>query len=143
MDIDKITQHPLNKWEQYLMNDDYNYLIQFVENIKNNVPNDKMIILYGSGRNGKTALMTDIEQYLGHEIYGRMMISGDIIYQENIKKLVLFYEGIDVINNRKTITAIVNLIKYKQSLLAETNNIEKVNNKLLEFSKIIKMEHVF
>jgi len=140
-----MTLHHLNNWNQYLTNDDYNYLIQFVENIKNNIPNDKMIILYGPGRTGKTTLKNDIQEYLGDETCGpmMMMMPGEIIYNENIKKLGLFC-GIDEIRrSKKNNIAIINLIKYKQSLLAETNNIERVNNKLLEFSKIIKMEHIF
>jgi len=140
-----MTLHHLNNWNQYLTNDDYNYLIQFVENIKNDIPNDKMIILYGPGRTGKTTLKNDIQEYLGDETCGpmMMMMPGEIIYNENIKKLGLFC-GIDEIRrSKKNNIAIINLIKYKQSLLADTNNIERVNNKLLEFSKIIKMEHVF
>ena len=135
--------HDLNNWKQYLTNDDYNYLIQFVENIKNNIPNDKMIILSGPPRSGKSTLKNDIQQYLGDDNCGPMMMSGEIIYNENIKKLGLFC-GIDEIGrSKKNNIAIINLIKYKQSLIADTNNIEKVNNKLLEFAKIIKMEHVF
>ena len=38
----------------------YNYLIQYVENIKNNIQNDKMIILSGPGRTGKSTLEKDI-----------------------------------------------------------------------------------
>ena len=135
--------HHLDNWKQYLTNDDYNYLIQYIENIKNNISNDKMIILSGPSRTGKSTLKNDIQQYLGHEICGPMMMSGEIIYNENIKKLGFFY-GIDEIgSSKKNNIAIINLIKYKKSLLADTNNIERVNNKLLEFSKIIKMEHVF
>ena len=140
-----MTLQNLNNWHQYLTNDDYNYLIQFVENIKNNIPNDKMIILYGPPRSGKTTLKNDIQQYLGDDNCGQMMVMmpAEIIYNENIKKLGLF-SGIDEISrSKKNNTAIINLIKYKQSLLADTNNIEKVNSKLLEFAKIIKMEHVF
>ena len=135
--------HHLDNWKQYLTNDDYNYLIQFVENIKNNISNDKMIILSGPARTGKSTLKNDIQEYLSDEICGGMPMSGDIIYFENINKLG-FFCGIDEIRtSKKTNTAITNLIKYKQSLLADTNNIERVNIKLLEFSKIIKMEHVF
>jgi ABC-type phosphate/phosphonate transport system ATPase subunit len=135
--------HHLDNWKQYLTNDDYNYLIQFVENIKNNISNDKLIILSGPSRTGKSTLKNDIKTYLGDEICGVFMMSGEIIYNENIKKLG-FFCGIDEIgSSKKNNIAIINLIKYKQSLLAETNNIERVNNKLLEFSKIIKMEHIF
>jgi len=137
--------HHLDNWKQYLTNDDYNYLIQFVENVKNNISNDKMIILSGPPRSGKSTLKNDIQQYLGNEICCNMLTYhvGEIIYNENIKKLG-FFCGIDEIRrSKKTNTAIINLIKYKQSFLADTNYIEKVNNKLLEFSKIINMEHVF
>jgi tRNA uridine 5-carbamoylmethylation protein Kti12 len=137
--------HHLDNWKQYLTNDDYNYLIQFVENVKNNISNDKMIILSGPPRSGKSTLKNDIQQYLGNEICCNipMYHPGEIIYNENIKKLG-FFCGIDEIRrSKKTNTAIINLIKYKQSFLADTNYIEKVNNKLLEFSKIINMEHVF
>jgi ABC-type lipoprotein export system ATPase subunit len=135
--------HHLDNWKQYLTNDDYNYLIQFVENIKNNISNDKMIILSGPARTGKSTLKNDIQEYLSDEICGCMPMSGDIIYFENIKKLGFFCGIDDIRSSKKTNTAIINLIKYKQSLLADTNNIERVNIKLLEFSKIIKMEHVF
>jgi tRNA uridine 5-carbamoylmethylation protein Kti12 len=137
--------HHLDKWKQYLTNDDYNYLIQFVENVKNNISNDKMIILSGPPRSGKSTLINHIQEYLGDEICDNISIydMGEIIYYENIKKLG-FFCGIDEIRrSKKTNTAIINLIKYKQSLLTVTNYIENVNNKLLEFSKIINMEHVF
>lgn len=91
----------------------------------------------------RKGVKNDIQEYLSDEICGNMPMSGDIIYFENIKKLG-FFCGIDEIRtSKKTNTAIINFIKYKQSLLADTNNIERVNSKLLEFSKIIKMEHVF
>jgi hypothetical protein len=135
--------HHLDNWKQYLTNDDYNYLIQYIENIKNNISNDKMIILSGPSRTGKSTLKNDIQKYLGDEICGVFMMSGEIIYNENIKKLG-FLNGIDEIrSSKKNNIAIINLIKYKQSLVSDTNNIERVNTKLLEFSKIINMDHIF
>jgi len=135
--------HYLDNWKQYLTDNDYNYLIQYVENIKNNIPNEKMIILSGPGKTGKTTLKNDIQTYLGDELCAIYMMSGEMIYSENIKKLG-FFCGIDEIHrSKKNNIAIINLIKYKQSFISETNNIERVNNKLLEFSKIIKMDHIF
>jgi adenylylsulfate kinase-like enzyme len=135
--------HYLGNWKQYLTDNDYNYLIQYVENIKNNIPNEKMIILSGPGKTGKTTLKNDIQTYLGDELCAIYMMSGEMIYSENIKKLG-FFCGIDEIHHsKKNNIAIINLIKYKQSFISETNNIERVNNKLLEFSKIIKMDHIF
>lgn len=38
--------HYLDNWIPYLTQEDYNYLVTFVENIKNGIPNDKMIIFF-------------------------------------------------------------------------------------------------
>jgi len=138
-----MTAHYLDTWKQYLTEDDYSYLIQYVENVKNDISNDKMIILSGEGRTGKTRLKNDIQTYLGGEKCGDFMISGEIIYSENIKKLGLFCGIDDIYSSKKNNNAIINLIKYKQSFIADTIRIEKVKSKLLEHSRIIKMTHVF
>jgi len=57
--------HFLDFWRQYLSEEDYLYLINFVENIKHGIPNDQMIILYGKSSSGKTTLISDIEYYVG------------------------------------------------------------------------------
>lgn len=77
--------HNLYSWYEYLAEDDYNYLIEYVENVKNNIPNDKMIILCGPPRTGKSTLQNDILKYLGDELCGVYPIRGEIIYFENIK----------------------------------------------------------
>ena len=135
--------HYLENWKQYLTDDDYNYLVQYVENVKNNIPNDKMIILSGPCRTGKSTLKNNISAYLGEGVCAPFPIMGNVLYLENIKKLG-FYTGIDEISHNKEYnTAIINLIKYKQSLIADTNHIDRVNQGLLEYSRIITMEHVF
>ena len=134
-----MTLNQLEKVEQYLTDDDYHYLIQYIENIKNDIPNDKMIILCGPGGCGKTTLINDIQSYLGKENYDRYPMSGDIIYIENIKKLVIIPYIDSTYNNnyKKNSNAIVNLIKYKQSIITVACDITKVNKKLLEYSRII------
>jgi tRNA A37 threonylcarbamoyladenosine biosynthesis protein TsaE len=57
--------HTLDYWKQYLSVEDYIYLINFVENIKHDIPNDQMIILFGASLTGKTTLIRDIEDYVG------------------------------------------------------------------------------
>lgn len=134
-----MTLNQLEKVEQYLTDDDYHYLIQYIENIKNDIPNDKMIILCGPGGCGKTTLINDIQSYLGKENYDRYPMSGDIIYIENIKKLVIIPYIDSTYNNnyKKNSNAILNLIKYKQSIITVACDITKVNKKLLEYSRII------
>lgn len=138
-----MTQHRLHEWKNYLGDEDYEYLIEYIENVKQNISNDKMIILSGQARTGKTSLIRDIKAYLGDETCEYFTMSGELIYLENIKKLG-FFCGIDEIaKSKKNNRAIINLIKYKQSLIAETINVENVNKELLKYSKIIKMEHIF
>jgi ABC-type lipoprotein export system ATPase subunit len=138
-----MTQHYLDNWKQYLTEDDYNYLIQYIENIKHNISNNKMIILSGPARSGKSTLINDIKTYLGDEICGVYGMSGEIIYSETIKKLGIFCEINEIFHSKKNNRAIINLIKYKQSLIAVTNFIENVNINLLDFSKIIQMNSIF
>jgi len=138
-----MVSHHLSSWQQYLSNEDYTYLIQYIENIKNGIPNHEMCILAGPSRTGKSTLKKDITSYLSDELCGRCPMSCDFIYYENIFPLI-FFTGIDEISrSKKNNQAIINFIKYKQSFIADTNNIERVNNNLLEHSKIIRMTHVF
>jgi len=148
-----MTEHYLYKWKQYLNNNeiDYEYLIKFVENVKNNIPNDKMIILVGIGANGKSTLIRDIKYYLGEDLCKHYTWNKhtDIIYEQNIKRLVTFLADTFYISNKKNAiinkknNALINLIKYKQSFIAETNEIDYSNTRLLEHAKIIKMTHCF
>jgi ABC-type phosphate/phosphonate transport system ATPase subunit len=133
----------MDNWEQYLTTEDYTYLSKYIENIKNGISNDKMIILVGVARTGKSTLKKNIASYLGDELCGHFPISCDFIYNETIKPLG-FFCGIDLISrSKKNNQAIINFIKYKQSFIADTDDISRVNNKLLEHSRVIMMTHIF
>ena len=136
-----MTTAPLGRWESYLTAHDYRYLMQFVQNVKLGFPNDKMLILYGTGRNGKTTLIKEICEYLGEENCGGL--PENILGYEKIPKLGIYrdFTGMDV--SKRNINIIVNLIKYKQSLIGETCNLVGVDPRILEHSRVIKMEHVF
>jgi predicted AAA+ superfamily ATPase len=135
--------HFLENWKQYLMEEDYNYLIEYIENIKNNKINDKMIIFTGPSRTGKSYLIKEIKNYIGKENYGEYINPLEIFYNENIKKL-WFLCGIDEISYKNhNNKALINLIKYKQSIIADTCRLENVNKELLDYCKIIKFDHVF
>ena len=51
-----MVSNTIESWKQYLTHEDYEYLFQYIENIKNGVLNDKMIILAGPARSGKSTL---------------------------------------------------------------------------------------
>lgn len=138
-------QHALASWSQYLQPEDYEYLIQFVENVKNGLPNDKMIILCGPGRTGKTTIQNEIRAYLTDVLCGHCSVNdpGSIIYSEYIKRVV-FFCGIDEISrSKKSNQAIVNLIKYKQSFIGAATNRSKIHDMVQDNARIIYMTHVF
>ena len=129
----------LSNWSQYLSHSDYNYLVQYVENIKNSVSNTEMIILLGPERSGKSTLINEITAYLGENICENYcMTPSDIIYRENIKPL---YFCCGIPTGKRNLIALTNLIKYGQSFIAATKEFR--NTELLEVSRVIAMEHVF
>ena len=129
------------KWKPYLNEDDITYLRTFVDNLKHNLPNDKMIILSGkNGRNGKTTLLKEIIQYIGeNNCYD--CAPDNNVFSLPIKPLVVF-NGIESYH-KKQVPLLKNIITYKQSIIADTNRIENVNPSLLEVSKVINMFHQF
>ena len=130
-----------DEWKQYLSDEDISYLRTFVNNVKNNLPNDKMIILSGkNGRNGKTTLLKEIIQYIGeNNCYD--VAPDNNVFSLPIKPLVVF-NGIESYH-KKQVPLLKNIITYKQSIIADTNRIENVTPYLLEVSKVINMFHQF
>lgn len=137
-----MTAHSLHTWSQYLTNDDYNYIIEYIENVKHNLANDRMIVLSGEGRTGKSTLINDICNYLGPELCGNCPMSGEFIYYE-MKRLGIFCALEEIARSKKQNQVIINCIKYKQSFIAATNHAEQINPNLLQYCRVITMEHVF
>lgn len=127
-------------WRDLLWPEDFDYLIRFIENVKHNKPNDKMIIISSSrdlvGKPG--TLKSEIISYLGKELCGTYFMSGEIIYNENIKRLA-FLSGLDEVPYRAN-NAIINLIKYRQSFIAETDHVERIDQRLLQRSRVILID---
>ena len=74
--------HPFFDCVQYLSEEDYANLIQYIDNLKNNIKNDKMLIFYGPRKTGKTSLKNAIRCYLGqnqcYDIIGRDCMNSPI-----------------------------------------------------------------
>lgn len=142
------TTHPLIHWAQYLSNKDYKYLIDFVDCIKynENPPYYPMIILSGPSRTGKSTLKNDIRNYLGNDKCGYALLAsvGDVIYHNIIPDL-LFLCSIDEIGNDKLANqSIINLAKYGQLFISDTNNVDKVNKEIIKkYAYVIHMTHTF
>jgi ABC-type polar amino acid transport system ATPase subunit len=159
-----MAEYGLIKWKKYLSVDDYNYLTQFVDNMRDSVRNDKMIILCGPGGTGKTTLLENIYSYVVKDAWNdsderQILLENEKLHPiQNNSKPKSSYPSFEIRkkftcyfirgNNffpRKDGKSLQNCIKnsFFQSKISETDDIEKVNKELLDISKIIKMEHVF
>lgn len=152
----------LHRWKKYLASDDYMYLIQFVDNIRLGVQNDKMVILCGPSGTGKTSLQDDIYNYLVNDVWGDSNQDEILPEKEKIDYIIhdttnsysclkirqkfIFYFISDnnffPRKNNKMFNVILGSSWFK-SKIAVTLDIKKVNKELLDISKIIKMEHDF
>jgi ABC-type branched-subunit amino acid transport system ATPase component len=102
-------------WFQYLQQADFEYIIQYIENIQNGIPNHEMIILIGPPYTGKSTLINEIYSYLGREFCEWANVH-ELIFQENITPFVLM--GQDSLfdthrnykYNRQTVNSIINFI---------------------------------
>ena len=133
--------HTLDYWSQYLQPDDYEYVIEYVENIKNNRKNDKMMILSGPGRSGKSTLIRDIFSCIGKDECIYCGQDGSEIYGPLYK----LWNVCDISDQtkKKNIQLFENLIDYNQSIISDTPHVERVNSRILAKSRIIQMEHIF
>lgn len=136
------------EWVQYLKQEDFEYLIQYIENIKNGIPNHEMIILFGHGCNGKTTLINEIGTHFGDELSGVYDIR-ELICEEDIKPLILLQDGIlhrtnqNYKYNRTIANALINFINYGVSFIVAAYQLDTVNERILEHSRIIEMTHRF
>jgi len=81
--------HPLESWKLFLSVEDYLVLIHFVENIKHNIVNDQMILLYGTGPKGKTDLIRDITQYIGEDTCSPIYNMWSTVYDSHAVQLFI------------------------------------------------------
>jgi uridine kinase len=102
-----------------------------------------MIILSGPGRSGKSTMIRDIVDFVGKNECA-MYYADDEAKGAIYQPLYKLWAEPDIAHTRKKYTQLlVNLIDYNQSMISATNCIENVNDRLLEKSRIIQMEHVF
>jgi GTPase SAR1 family protein len=58
-----------SNWVNYLTTDDLDTITNFVENTKNDVRCGKALVFCGTGNNGKSTLLREIQDYLGDSKY--------------------------------------------------------------------------
>ena len=123
--------NPITKFKNYMQNDYYNYLYEYVENIKNNIKNEKIIIIVGTGRSSITTIINDIVKYIGEDYCSRNIFENS----NNHNKLLI----LDLEINNKNIITLKNLINNNISIIGTSYNITEINESLNEISKIISI----
>ena len=123
--------NPIIKFKNYIQNDYYNYLYEYIENIKNNIKNEKIIIIVGTGRSSITSIINDIEKYIGEKYYIRNILEN---CNSNTKLLIL-----DLAITNKNIDILNNLINNNISIIGTSYNVTEINESLNEISKIISI----
>lgn len=122
--------NPIIKFKNYMQNDYYNYLYEYVENIKNNIINKKVIIIVGTGRSSIVSIINDIEKYIGKNYCSR-----NILGNNNDNKLLI----LDLEITNKNINILNDLINNNISIIGTSYNISEINESLNEISKIISI----
>ena len=124
-----------------LEDEDYTYLVEYIRNILNGFDNEKMILLVGKERTGKSFLMREIKSIIGagnckdnEELY-------NILYTPS-KPLVLL-DGYLESYNLKNTTLLNNLIQYRQSIISSVRSVDRISTELLANCRVIYLSHEF
>lgn len=132
----------LETWKAYLNEVDYKFLINFVNNMENNIPNDKILILNGKSGTGKTTLINEIKNKIGtRNFHENSFIEGEFFFKQ--KKLGIHICGIHEYKNKKYLEIIKNIFESNISIIADTNCSENIHPEILNNSFVITMDHCF
>lgn len=132
----------IEEWKQYLSEKDFNYLIQFIENLDRMDKNDKILILTGKPRTGKTTLINKIKKYIGSQhFHDNNYLNGEMFFEPS--KIAIHICGIHEYSEKVYIVALQNFLKNNISIISDTNSIETIAPEILENSYIIEMTHIF
>ena len=132
--------NPVTDWKNFLQHEDYNYIYQFVENIKNGKKNDKILLLLGPSRTGKSTLINQILTYIGHlNCTNQLLRNIDLL---EARHLVILDGQMNYVNMQE-INKIIDLQNIT-NIISTSNEITSLNNNLtMTFCKIIIMNHRF
>ena len=126
-------ENPIYNWLHYLECDDYEYLYDFIDNAKNNITNEKMIIIV---EKEKTKIMSDFKEYFGKKNY-----------YEDVEELYIQARDIVLLDNNinyMTDTELENLteiLSCKESVIGTTNNLNSIHSVILNAAKIIHLTY--
>lgn len=132
----------LETWKNYLNENDYDFLINFIKNMENNIPNDKILILDGKPGTGKTTLINEIKNKIGtRNFHENSFIEGEFFFKQ--QKLGLHICGIHEYQNKKYLEIIKNIFESNISIISDTNCSKNIHPEILNNAYVISMEYSF
>jgi AAA+ ATPase superfamily predicted ATPase len=131
-----------DNWRKYLSPSDFTFLIEFIDKADMKINNNKILILCGPPRSGKSTLIKEIKNYIGNvNFHDNNYFEGEKYFQP--KRLAIHICGINGYQHEKYIAMLKEIFESDMAIISDTNNIESIHPTILENSHVIKMTHVF
>ncbi len=127
--------------DYYLTEDQQDHILDFVNNAKNGIKNDKMIILLGSGKNGKTSLVEEIKREL--DSYCENFKLSNLINNPNRKMIILDNDNLFRMRVSEQEILYYLICDRKENIIATANSLKSIPCCILEHSLVIHMKHAF
>ena len=125
-------------WSSYLIEKDYNYFLSFTYNLKNNISNDKILILHGLPRTGKTTLIKEMKKIVGEEhFHNNSFLEGEKFFQP--RKRAIHICGIQQYQEKKYVDSIKTMFQMEISIISDTNYLHNVQQEILDNAYVIHM----
>ena len=124
----------LNDYNGQIMEEDIDYIKNFLTNILDKKGNDKIILLSGNDACGKTRLTNQIIEFIGNDnIYNSLPY-----YYSEIKPLIALDAWLDMLTTND-FKYLKNLCVYKQSVIITRHIIQTIPQEIDNHIKIIDM----
>ena len=124
----------LNDYNGQIMEEDIDYIKNFLTNINENKGNEKIILLSGNDACGKTRLTNQIIEFIGNDnIYNSLPY-----HYSEIKPLIALDAWIDMLR-KNDLNYLKNLSQYKQSIIMTRHIRQTIPQEIENNIKIIDM----
>jgi ATP-dependent Lon protease len=140
-----IKYHPIHNKSSYLLNQYQSWIYDIIKCAQENEVYDKMLLLVGPGRNGKTTFLKEIEEYIGGPSYCCHSISHHHDEDQHLdsKKLFILDGFVNDLSNEDVTYLSTVLDLHKINVIGTTNNLALVHPSILKRCNIIRIYTTF